>query len=188
MSFNNEINKYTEGNKLNSTRRFNQTFSIFSKFKHLNIYEMESKRMKKNIKSSLNYKKILSHDILKKNPNYLYNHKSIFSNIYRNTKSKKGKSDIRFKTFEIKNNIAFEINSLHKNILRKKLIGSNLYKLIQKNAYDNYIRTKKERGEKKTFLTMIEPDKFEDNKNIIYFDKPEETPIISEKEKEKNDI
>lgn len=188
MSFSNEIHLYTEGNILNSTRRFNQTFSIFDKFKHLNTYEIESKRMKKNIKSSLNYKKILSHDIIKRNQNYLYNHRSIFNNNYQNKKSKKEKNDIRFKTFEVKNNLFREINSLHKNVLRNKLIGSNLYKLIQKNAYDNYIRAKKERGEKKTFLTMIEQDNLEDNKNIFYFDKPEETPITREKKKDKDNI
>ena len=185
MSFTNEINLNIEGNILNSTRRFNQTFSIFDKFKYINSYELESKRMKKNIKSSLNYKKILSHDLVKGKQNYLYNHRNIFSNNYQNKKSKKDKNDIRFKTFEVKNSIIRDINSLHKNILRNKLIGSNLYDLIQKNAYANFIRTKKEKGEKKTFLTMIEHDQFEDNKNIFDFDKPEETPIANEKEKEK---
>ena len=190
MSFNNEMQFYTEGNLLNSTRKFNKTFSIFDKFKHLkhlNNYEKEPKRMKKNIKSSLNYKNILSHaDIIKRNQNYLYNHRNIFSNNYLNKKSKKDKNDIRFKTFEVKSNIFKEINYLHKNVLRNKLINSNLYKLIQKNAYDNYIRAKKEKGERKTFLTMLEQDNFENNKNIFYFDKPEDDSITSKKEKDKN--
>ena len=158
MSFNNEMQFYTEGNLLNSTRKFNKTFSIFDKFKHLkhlNNYEKEPKRMKKNIKSSLNYKNILSHDIIKRNQNYLYNHRNIFSNNYLNKKSKKDKNDIRFKTFEVKSNIFKEINYLHKNVLRNKLIGSNLFKLIQKNAYDNYIKAKKERGEKKKKIKII---------------------------------
>ena len=33
---------------------------------------------------------------------------------------------------------SYKMNSLHKNLLKSKLVQSNIYKLIEKNANDNY--------------------------------------------------
>ena len=181
MRFNNIVNTYSENNILSPYKRFNKTYTIFNRHKYLKSHKTLSTKNIKNIKSSYNDKNNFSNHIFKKSQNYIYSHEN-FITFY--TTKKKNK---KFNTFQIKDKIFHHMNSFHKNLLKSKLIQSNIYKFIEKNASDNYIQKKKER-EKNTFLTTIANS--ETNKNIFNFDQNEITPneITNEKTKETNDI
>ena len=181
MSFNNIINIYSENNILSPSKRFNKTYSIFNRHKYLKSNKTSSTKNIKNIKSSYKNKNNFSKNIFVKSQNYLYSHENLIA--FYTTKKKENK----FHTFEIKDKIFKNMNSLHKSLLKSKLIQSNLYKLIEKNANDNYIKKKKER-EKNTFLTTI--GNFDHNKNIFSFEKNGSTPneITNEKTNETNNI
>ena len=181
MRFNNIVNTYSENNILSPYKRFNKTYTIFNRHKYLKSHKTLSTKNIKNIKSSYNDKNNFSNHIFKKSQNYIYSHENLFT--FYTTKKKNKK----FNTFQIKDKIFHHMNSFHKNLLKSKLIQSNIYKFIEKNASDNYIQKKKER-EKNTFLTTIANS--ETNKNIFNFDQNEITPneITNEKTKETNDI
>jgi len=181
MSFNNIGNVYIENSILSPSRRFNKTYSIFNRYKYQNPHKTSSAKNIKNINSPYNSKTNFSNHIFKKSQNYLYSHENLIT--FYTTKKKANK----FNTFETKDRIFQNMSSLHKNLLKNKLIQTNIYKLIEKNANDNYIKKKKER-EKNTFLTTIA--NLENNKNIFSFEKNENTPneITNEKTKETNDI
>ena len=166
MSYTNELNLHNEDqiyNSPNSPNRFNRTYNIlghFNNFKSSKTYSINiTKNLKKNIFS--HNKRIISQDYLKQN--YLYNHEKILT-LYQNNKLEKEK---RCKTFDInkQKKIVKSLGSLHRNLLKNRLTQSNLYKLIEKSANDNYIKKKKER-EKNTFITMIEEDNKDEN-NIL---------------------
>ena len=181
MSFNNIVNIFSENNIISPSKRFNKTYSVFNRYKYQKSHKTSSTKNIKNIKSSNNKNNNFSNHIFKKNQNYLYSHENLLT--FYTTKKEKNK----FNNFKIKDRVFSHMNSLHKNLLKSKLIQSNIYKLIEKNANDNYIKKKKER-EKNTFLTTIANSG--NNKNIFSFEKDENTPneITNEKTNETNDI
>ena len=74
-------------------------------------------------------------------------------------------------------------------MLKGKLLKSKLYKSIEKTANDKYIKKKRDRG-KNMFITMIEEDNLNGNKNIFNFEheNEENQKISTINEENKNSI
>ena len=172
MSYNNDIQFYSENYITNSPNRFNNTHTVLNAYKFIRTQKTPVIKIAKNLKKNFfahNNKRILSHNFLK--DNFVYNHEKILA-FHPNKLIDKDK---RCKTFNIdREKKSFQkMASLHKNLLKGKLLKSKLYKYIEKSANDNYIKKKREK-EKNTFITMIEEDNSNENKNIFNFEKENE--------------
>ena len=166
MSYSSELKLFGENNIYNSPKRFNKTFNILNSYKFIKSQKTPVIRITKNIKNNFLYnKRLLRQNYIKEN--YFYNHEKILTYHQNNILEK----DKRCKTFNINKNkdIFKNLNALHKNMLKGKLLKSKLYKSIEKTANDNYIKKKRDR-EKNMFITMIEEDNLNENKNIFNFD------------------
>ena len=90
--------------------------------------------------------------------NYIYNQKKVIS-LHKNKQNNKSKL---WKIFDI-GKFSKNMNLLHRNELRNKLLESKLYKLIEKTANDNYLKAKRK---KNMFITTIEEDNnYEEEEN-----------------------
>ena len=99
--------------------------------------------------------------------NYIYNQKNVIS-LHKNIDYHKNRN---LKNF-IFGKSPKKMNLLHRNELRNKLLQSNLYKIIEKTANDNYLKAKRK---KNMFITTIEDDYKSDeeqnNKTGKFFNK-----------------
>jgi hypothetical protein len=86
-------------------------------------------------------------------------------------KNKQFNKNKLWKIFDI-GKFSKNMNLLHRNELRNKLIKSKLYKLIEKTANDNYLKAKRK---KNMFITTIDEDNIyeeeENNKTKKIFNK-----------------
>ena len=188
MSFNNEIYLYNDNKIFISPNYFNRTYSTFDRNKLL-----KSNKNQRNIKKNMSFYNnqiILRSNIITKNQNYLYTREKILTYHQRKSNSKEKEKARSHKSFDRINGIFTNLDLLHTNFLRNKLINSNLYKLIEKKANDNFIKNKTER-QKNTFITMI--DNFNENleeKKKYNFEQNEniKNEISDEKNKEINNI
>jgi hypothetical protein len=161
-----ELKLFGENNIYNSPKRFNKTFNTLNSYKFIKSQKTPVIRITKNIKNYFfNNKRLLKQNYIKEN--YFYNYEKILTYHQNNILEK----DKRCKTFNINKNkdIFKNLNALHKNMLKGKLLKSKLYKSIEKTANDNYIKKKRDR-EKNMFITMIEEDNLNENKNIFNFE------------------
>ena len=83
-------------------------------------------------------------------PNYIYNEKKVIS-LHKNIEYNKNKKLKNLKLGKSPN----KLNLVHRNELRNKLLQSNIYKIIEKTANDNYLKAKRK---KNMFITTIEDD------------------------------
>ena len=188
MSQSDVLNLYNENNNIyNSPKRFNKTYNILNTYKFIKSNKTPVIKITKNLKKNFfsHNKRILSQNFIKHN--YLYNHEKILT-FHQKFKGEKNK---RCKTFDINKdkNIFNNLSSLHKNILKGKLIHSKLYKLLEKSANDNYIKKKREK-DKNTFITMIEEDDSTENENnkIFNFENEEEAKKYHHPENKNNKL
>ena len=170
MSYN-EFNLYKENNEYNSPVRFNKTYNLLNTYKFIKSNKIPVTKLTKNKKNHFSNNKILDKIYEKE---YFYNPKKILT-LHQINKNEKEKI---CKTFDIQKEkrVFKSLGSLHKQMLKRKLVLSNLYQFIEKSATEKYIKKKKER-EKNTFITMLE-----ENNNILSFGNDKgnlETPIIS---------
>ena len=78
--------------------------------------------------------------------NYVYNHKKVIS-LHKNINSRKNEN----LKILVKQSLTENNNSIHKNILKRKLLNSEIYNSIEKKAIESFLKKKKN-----TFLTEIE--------------------------------
>ena len=186
MSYNSELKLFGENNIYNSPKRFNKTFNTLNSYKFIKPQKTPVIKITKNIKNNFFDNKLsLRQNYIKEN--YFYNYEKILTYHQNNILEK----DKRCKTFNINKNkdIFQDLNVLHKNVLKGKLLKSKLYKSIEKTANDKYIKKKRDRG-KNMFITMIEEDNLNGNKNIFNFEheNEENQKISTINEENKNSI
>ena len=187
MSYYNDFQIFNENYITKSPNRFNKTYTALNAYKFIRTQKTPVIKIAKNLKKNFfdhNNKRILSHNFLK--DNYIYNHEKILT-FHQNKLLDKDK---RCKTFNInrEKNSFKKMTSLHKSLLKGKLLKSKIYKSIEKSANDNYLKKKREK-EKNTFITMIEEDNSNENGNIFNFEKENEnseTPFTPKIFEEKN--
>ena len=179
----NELELIKENNLYNSPNRFNKTYNTLNTYKlRKSLKTPVIKITKNNKKHFFTNKIILSQNYLK--DSYFYNHQKILTFHQNNILQKEKKC----KTYDAKNQDIFtNLSSLHKNMLKGKLLKSKLYKSIEKTANEKYIKKKKER-EKNMFITMIEEENLDENKNILNFEKENEENSDDNKENIKSNI
>ena len=179
----NELELIKENNLYNSPNRFNKTYNTLNTYKlRKSLKTPVIKITKNNKKHFFTNKIILSQNYLK--DSYFYNHQKILTFHQNNILQKEKKC----KTYDAKNQDIFtNLSSLHKNMLKGKLLKSKLYKSIEKTANEKYIKKKKER-EKNMFITMIEEENLDENKSVLNFEKENEENSDDNKENIKSNI
>ena len=148
-----EFNSYNSF--INQDNTYNNTLNatLFPNFKNKYIYNL-----KRNFNNNLtpNY----SRNFIGRN--YAYNQNKVMS-LHKIIKKKR---EDRLKTL-CYDKVNKNINLMHRNELKNKLLQSKIYKLILKTANENFL---KEKRKKNTFITSIEEDDL-NKKGIINMNK-----------------
>ena len=87
--------------------------------------------------------------------NYVYNHKKVIS-LHKKINSRKNEN----LKILVKQSLTENNNSIHKNILKRKLLNSEIYNSIEKKAIESFLKKKKN-----TFLTEIEENNMVNEEN-----------------------